>query len=81
MYHRAIGRIDKLVIDFSECYYIDAEGLRWLSAAKAAAKATFIDRRSGDDRREIERAANPEARKEDPPHRRRKSDRRQRPQF
>jgi sulfate permease, SulP family len=81
MYHRAIGRIDKLVIDFSECYYIDAEGLRWLAAAKAAGKATFIDRRNGDDRREIERAANPEARNQQQAHRRRKSDRRQRPQF
>jgi sulfate permease, SulP family len=88
MYHNAIARTDKLVIDFSECYYIDAEGLRWLAAAKAACKATFVDRRSGQDRRELEqerrereRAATPDPAGEDHPPRRRKSDRRRRSHF
>jgi len=50
-YHRAIDRLDELVIDFSECYYIDPEGIRWLVAAKAGHKVGLIDRRSGEDRR------------------------------
>src|SRR3954462_7642909 len=50
-YHEAIARGEKLVIDFSQAYYIDPEGLRWLSAARAAGRATFVDRRSGTDRR------------------------------
>jgi SulP family sulfate permease len=51
IYHDAIGRVDDLIIDFSECYYIDPEGVRWLAAAKAARKVGFVDRRSGQDRR------------------------------
>jgi SulP family sulfate permease len=51
IYHDAIGRVDNLIIDFSECYYIDPEGVRWLAAAKAARKVGFVDRRSGRDRR------------------------------
>jgi SulP family sulfate permease len=50
-YHRAIDRLDQLVIDFSECYYIDPEGIRWLAAARAGRKVGLIDRRSGEDRR------------------------------
>ena len=50
-YHEALARNDRLVIDFSQAYYIDPEGLRWLAAAKRAGRATFIDRRSGRDRR------------------------------
>jgi SulP family sulfate permease len=50
-YHSAIQRVEHLVIDFSDCYYIDPEGLRWLAAAKAARKVGFVDRRSGQDRR------------------------------
>jgi len=51
VYHEALARGESLVIDFSQAYYIDPEGVRWLAAAKAAGKATFIDRRSGRDRR------------------------------
>ena len=51
IYHAALERGDSLVIDFSQAYYIDPEGIRWLAAARAAGKATFIDRRSGRDRR------------------------------
>jgi SulP family sulfate permease len=53
IYHDAIGRVDDLIIDFSECYYIDPEGVRWLAAAKAACKAGFVDRRTGIDRRAL----------------------------
>ena len=56
IYHDAIERIDDLIIDFSECFYIDREGVRWLAAAKAAHKVGFVDRRSGHDRR-FEQAA------------------------
>jgi SulP family sulfate permease len=57
-YHKAIARgMDDLIIDFSECYYIDPEGIRWLSAATGASTGVFVDRRAGDDRRELERAA------------------------
>jgi SulP family sulfate permease len=50
-YHQAIARVDNLVIDFSDCYYIDPEGLRWLAAAKAGHNVRFVDRRTGLDRR------------------------------
>jgi len=50
-YHRAIDRLDELVVDFSECYYIDPEGIRWLATAKAGRKVGLVDRRSGEDRR------------------------------
>src|SRR4051794_9732690 len=53
IYHDAMGRVDDLIIDFSECYYIDPEGVRWLAAAKAARKVGFVDRRTGIDRRTL----------------------------
>lgn len=79
-YHAAIARVDNLVIDFSECYYIDPEGIRWLAAAKAGHKVGFLDRRCGQDRRAVmeARAANDE-RRTGP--RRGKRDRRQRSEF
>jgi SulP family sulfate permease len=83
MYHEAIARVDNLVIDFSECYYIDPEGVRWLAAARAARRTTFVDRRSGEDRRDAQR----EDAKQQPDggdrdaRRRRKPDRRRRSQF
>src|SRR5690242_4309475 len=40
IYYEALARSDKLVIDFSQAYYIDPEGLRWLAAARAAGHAT-----------------------------------------
>src|SRR3954470_6402508 len=52
VYHQALSATDKLVIDFSQVYYIDPEGMRWLAAARTAGHATFIDRRSGRDRRD-----------------------------
>jgi len=94
-YHRAIDRLDELVIDFSECYYIDPEGIRWLAAAKAGRKVGLIDRRSGEDRRipdrrdgedrrDAEGAAESERREGDERRaglRRRRHDRRQRSEF
>src|SRR3954469_4111364 len=53
IYHDAMGRVKDLIIDFSECYYIDPEGVRWLAAAKAARKVGFVDRRTGIDRRAL----------------------------
>jgi SulP family sulfate permease len=60
MYHDAIARVDELIIDFSECYYIDPEGVRWLAAAKAARKVGFVDRRAGQDRRAADEAPAPD---------------------
>jgi SulP family sulfate permease len=84
IYHDAIGRIDNLTIDFSECYYIDPEGVRWLAAAKAARKVSFVDRRTGQDRREVAlAAARARGEAEDPGAalRRRKRDRRRHSEF
>jgi SulP family sulfate permease len=76
-YHEAIqGGVENLVIDISECHYIDPEGIRWLSTAKAKS-AGFVDRRSGLDRREMSRAGNtkPEGgRRNHRPDRRRRSE-------
>jgi SulP family sulfate permease len=87
-YHAALSRADNLVIDISECYYIDPEGIRWLAAAKAARKVGFVDRRRGDDRRAMERAAeraaSPSGRRTGEDRRtkpRRGKDRRQRSEF
>lgn len=83
-YHDAIVRVDNLIIDFSECYYIDQEGIRWLTTVKAGQKTTLVDRRSGLDRREVERARRArEGVEETPgkPPRRRGPDRRRRSDF
>ncbi|HEY7241322.1 MAG TPA: SulP family inorganic anion transporter [Burkholderiales bacterium] len=64
-YHRAIDRLDELVIDFSECYYVDPEGIRWLATAKAARKVGLVDRRSGEDRRIPDRREGDERRTAD----------------
>jgi len=83
-YHDAVARVDNLVLDFSECYYIDPEGVRWLASAKTAQKIGFVDRRSGQDRRDLESAAAAERRSADArraAHRRSKRDRRQRAEF
>jgi len=50
-YHRVIAQEGRVTLDFSDCYYIDKEGIRWLAAAKAAQTAAFADRRKAEDRR------------------------------
>jgi SulP family sulfate permease len=80
IYHDAISRTEDLVIDFSECYYIDPEGIRWLAGAKAARKVGFVDRRSGIDRRALERRAGADDQRV-AGQRRGKPDRRQRSEF
>lgn len=57
MYHSAIEREGNVIIDFSDCYYIDQEGIRWLAAAKAQQKVDFADRRKSQIRRDAERRA------------------------
>jgi SulP family sulfate permease len=79
-YHHVIEREGSAVIDFSECYYIDQEGIRWLAAAKAGEKASFADRRREESRRELERRAAAE-KKRASGRRRRRRDRRQRSEF
>jgi sulfate permease, SulP family len=81
-YHEAIERVDNLVIDISECYYIDPEGVRWLAAAKASQKVGLVDRRSGEDRRAMEHARAEERRLEERrTEYRRKPDRRHKTEF
>jgi SulP family sulfate permease len=81
LYHGAIARMDNLVIDISECYYIDPEGIRWLAAAKERRSDSLVDRRNGDDRRELQqRAAAADAADRDA-RRRAKPDRRRRSEF
>jgi SulP family sulfate permease len=80
MYHRAIEREGSVLIDFSECFYIDREGIRWLAAAKAAQKVALADRRRNDDRREAERRAAADGKRRTG-RRRGKPDRRQQSEF
>jgi SulP family sulfate permease len=78
-FHRAIAREGSVVVDLSDCYYIDPEGIRWLAAAKAAKNATFADRRKNESRRVGERRTISDPKRA--PGRRRKPDRRQRSEF
>jgi hypothetical protein len=77
-YHSAIAQRGDVVIDFSECYYIDQEGIRWLAAIKARRKAAFVDRRSSGDRRGLERPVKEDAGDRRGENRRRREDRRRR---
>jgi SulP family sulfate permease len=61
-YHDVMQREGTVTLDFSECYYIDPEGVRWLAAAKARLKARFVDRRSREDRRALEASGNTDRR-------------------
>ncbi|MCC7081753.1 MAG: SulP family inorganic anion transporter [Burkholderiales bacterium] len=79
-FHGAIARTRDLIIDFSDCYYIDQEGIRWLAATKTKHKITFTDRRSGSERRQGERRVTG-ARKRIAGRRRDRPDRRQRSEF
>jgi sulfate permease, SulP family len=78
-YHRALEREGTVTIDFSDCFYIDREGIRWLAAAKAAANVRLADRRRQDNRREMERRASADPRRL--AGRRQKPDRRKRSEF
>jgi SulP family sulfate permease len=79
-YHSAIERKGSVIIDLSDCYYIDPEGIRWLAAAKAEQNVAFADRRKNQSRRELERRATGDA-KRTSSGRRRKPDRRKRSEF
>ncbi|HTE14430.1 MAG TPA: SulP family inorganic anion transporter [Burkholderiales bacterium] len=79
-YHKAIAREGSVIIDFSDCYYIDPEGIRWLAAAKAGQKASFADRRNNQNRRELERRTTGDTTRASG-RRRRRPDRRQRSEF
>jgi SulP family sulfate permease len=77
-YHEAIkSGVENLVIDISECHYIDPEGIRWITTAKAQS-AGFVDRRRGRDRRESAHGGNAVA---DEQRRNRRPDRRRRSEF
>jgi SulP family sulfate permease len=78
-FHSAVARTSNLTIDFSDCYYIDQEGIRWLAAAKAAQKVAFADRRKSQNRRDAERRAADD--RKGPARRRQRTDRRRRSAF
>jgi SulP family sulfate permease len=79
-YHNAIERMGSVILDFSDCYYIDQEGIRWLAAAKKAGqKVAFADRRT-QDRRALEQHTTGDEKRASGP-RRGKPDRRQRSEF
>ncbi len=80
IYHSAIEREGSVIVDISDCYYIDPEGIRWLAAAKASQNVAFTDRRKTQSRRELERRASAETKRVSG-RRRRKPDRRQRSEF
>jgi len=80
LYHRAVAREGVVTIDFSDCHYIDPEGIRWLASIKADRHFDLADRRRGDERRESERrTVNTPTRKSGSG--RRKRERRQRSAF
>jgi sulfate permease, SulP family len=79
-FHNAIERSASVMVDFSECYYIDQEGIRWLASTKARHKVTFTDRRSGEDRRQQQRRSAGDG-KRLAGRRRIRADRRQRQEF
>ena len=79
-YHGAVEREGRVIVDFSDCYYIDPEGIRWLAAAKAGQHVAFADRRKNQNRRTHERRTTGDA-KRTSGGRRRKPDRRQRSEF
>jgi sulfate permease, SulP family len=79
-YFGVLEKEGSVVLDFSECYYIDQEGIRWLSAAKAEQKAILADRRRNEDRRSgARRSTGDEGRKSG--QRSGRPDRRQRSEF
>lgn len=78
-YHRAIERERSVVVDFSDCYYIDPEGIRWLAATKAEQKVSFEDRRKNQNRRKAERRAASDAKRASG--RRHRKERRKRLEF
>lgn len=80
MYHRAIASEGSVVIDFSECFYIDREGIRWLKTAKEEQRAALADRRRNDERRGFERRNATEAKRRTG-RRRGKPDRRTQSEF
>ena len=80
-FHNAIQRNRDLTIDFSDCYYIDQEGIRWLASTKAKHHVEFTDRRSGEDRRYQQDRRTVGDRKRLAGRRKSRPDRRKRPEF
>jgi len=84
VYHDAIARHERIVIDISECFYIDPEGLRWIAAAKETRNVGIVDRRRGGDRRNPPPDGRVDRRtsaRRDAPRRRNAGDRRRRSEF
>lgn len=75
-YHNAVDRNGNVIVDFSDCYYIDPEGIRWLANVKSEQRVAFSDRRKNANRRNA--GGDP---KRQAGRRTRKADRRQRSEF
>ena len=81
VYHGIVERRGKAVIDISDCYYVDREGVRWLAAVRGKGNVDLVDRRRGDDRRKHQRRAATGNSKRDAGRRRTRADRRRRFEF
>lgn len=79
-YHRARAAGSGVTLDFSDCQYIDPEGVRWLATIKEVDGTVLADRRKAQDRRTQDRRK-PGDEKRAAGRRRRKVDRRSRSEF
>lgn len=79
-YHRALERNGNVTLDFSQCHYIDREGLRWLAAMQKKRGTRLVDRRRNAERRVQQRRQSSEP-KRAAGRRRKLGDRRRRTEF
>jgi len=79
-YHRALERNADVTLDFSDCHYIDREGVRWLADMQRKRGTELVDRRKQQERRERERRKSPDPQRATG-RRRGRGDRRRRSEF
>lgn len=79
-YHRALERNAGVTLDFSDCHYIDREGVRWLADMQTKRGTSLVDRRRNAERRTQERRKSADP-KRAAGRRRSRADRRRRAEF
>lgn len=79
-YHRALERNADVTLDFSDCHYIDREGVRWLADMQHKRGTGLVDRRRNADRRKQDRRKTSDP-KRAAGRRRNQGDRRRRSEF
>lgn len=79
-YHRALERNADVTLDFSDCHYIDREGVRWLADMQHKRGTGLVDRRRTPERRTQERRRAADS-KRAAGRRRSRSERRRRSEF